>query len=185
MQAEHPSPETLQRFFDAELTPGESASAKAHVASCQACSAQLASLRRLHELVVMAADDTTHAANFDAMFARIERGIDDPAPASNDATVSPLQSRRVRHLLNAGPALGALALAAAVLLMVYRRDTSQTPATEEPYEVSVAHSEVVEVDFGANAGTVFDILLADGSSNPVVWIDDDGESEQPSSKAQE
>lgn len=34
-------------------------------------------------------------------------------------------------------------------------------------------SEVVQVDFGSNTGTVFEIALADGASTPVVWINED------------
>lgn len=34
-------------------------------------------------------------------------------------------------------------------------------------------SEIVEVDFGQNSGTVFEIALENGSSTPVVWINDD------------
>jgi hypothetical protein len=31
----------------------------------------------------------------------------------------------------------------------------------------------VQVDFGSNTGTVFEIALADGASTPVVWINDE------------
>ena len=184
MQGAHPNPETLQRYFDAELAANESADVRAHVASCEPCTAQLASLERLGTLVQMAAEDSAQQVDFDAMFANIERGIasTEQAPPKRD-----VMSQRVRRLSNAGPALGALALAAAVLLMVYRPDVSQTPSNEEPYEVTAGnvHSEVVEVDFGANAGTVFDILLSDGSSNPVVWIDDDETQDEPDTETGE
>ena len=36
-----------------------------------------------------------------------------------------------------------------------------------------ARSEITHVDFGPNAGAIFDIAYDDGSSTPVVWIDDD------------
>jgi hypothetical protein len=38
---------------------------------------------------------------------------------------------------------------------------------------AASSSEIVQVDFGSNAGTVFEIALADGKSTPVVWINDD------------
>ena len=38
---------------------------------------------------------------------------------------------------------------------------------------SEGNTHKVEVDFGQNAGTVFEIALENGSSTPVVWINDD------------
>lgn len=38
---------------------------------------------------------------------------------------------------------------------------------------ATTHSEVVSVDFGQSAGTVFAIANDDGSSTPVIWINDD------------
>lgn len=49
---------------------------------------------------------------------------------------------------------------------------TETGATAQPPEPS-AGSEVVQVDFGQSAGTVFEIALDDGSSTPVIWINDD------------
>jgi hypothetical protein len=91
----------------------------------------------------------------------------------------------MRYLQRAAPALGAIALAAAAMLMVYRQD-SQAPNSDgdDGYEAATSsgdgpgRSEVVDVDFGPNAGTVFDIALADGSSIPVVWINDDDDDDE-------
>lgn len=38
---------------------------------------------------------------------------------------------------------------------------------------AVSSSEIVQVDFGSSAGTVYEISLANGVSTPVVWINDD------------
>jgi hypothetical protein len=54
------------------------------------------------------------------------------------------------------------------------------PATVEPTKepalppdaLALANTEVVDVDLGANAGTVYEIALAGGVSTPVVWIND-------------
>jgi len=47
-------------------------------------------------------------------------------------------------------------------------------AKSDPAEqVGANASEVVQVDFGSNTGTVFEIALADGASTPVVWINED------------
>jgi hypothetical protein len=43
---------------------------------------------------------------------------------------------------------------------------------EEPTDGPAA-SEIVQVDFGSNTGTVFEIALADGASTPVIWINDE------------
>jgi len=93
------------------------------------------------------------------------------------ARVAPVH--RLRHINRAAPALGAIALAAGVLLMVnHLGNGSPDNLNEETYEAAEGHSEVVQVDFGYNAGTVFDISLSDGSSIPVVWIDDDDDDEE-------
>lgn len=51
------------------------------------------------------------------------------------------------------------------------RDNSDIPPPPPP--VALASSEVVQVDFGDNTGTVFEIALAEGVSTPVVWINDE------------
>jgi anti-sigma factor RsiW len=177
----HPSPEQLERYFDGELTPDEPTDLRAHLAGCAECSAQQAALARLRTLIAMTSEDDAQQLDSERMFAAIERGIaqEISAPAVGAAPAHPkLAARapsRLRRLSNAAPVLGALALAAAAMLMVYRPDGSPTDINEDTYEAPEGHSEVVEVDFGSNAGTVFDIALSDGSSIPVVWIDDDDE----------
>lgn len=41
-----------------------------------------------------------------------------------------------------------------------------------PDALALANTEVEQVDFGGNAGTVYEIALAGGVSTPVVWIND-------------
>jgi anti-sigma factor RsiW len=48
---------------------------------------------------------------------------------------------------------------------------SKEPALP-PDALALANTEVVDVDLGANAGTVYEIALAGGVSTPVVWIND-------------
>jgi anti-sigma factor RsiW len=186
MHVEHPNPDALQRYFDGELAAAELPALQAHLATCPECKAQVAALTRLRELVTMAVADGGQQADFERMFANVERGIAAGARPAKAAPVTNLLFHKVGRLSNAVPALGAVALAAAVLLMVYRPDAPQS-GTDEPYEVTAGegHSEVVEVDFGSNAGTVFDISLSDGSSSPVVWIDDDDEGDEPDNENQE
>jgi anti-sigma factor RsiW len=180
MHGEHPSADILQRYFDAELAAAEAAQVQAHAASCATCTKQLGKLQRLRELIATSVQDSAQHVDFDAMFANIERGVaTQPAPAKKVTTVVDFVSHRVQRLSHAVPVLGALALAAAVMLMLYRPEAPPNTGNEEPYELTAgnAHSEVVAVDFGGNAGTVFDISLSDGSSSPVVWIDDNDEDE--------
>jgi anti-sigma factor RsiW len=180
---EHPSPEQLERYFDGELTPDEPTDLRAHLASCAECSAQQAALARLRTLIAMTSEADVQQLDSERMFAAIERGIAQDIPSTAPAIVeAPARPRiaapsRLRRLSNAAPVLGAFALAAAAMLMVYRPDGSQTDGNDDTYDYQMPeeHSEVVEVDFGSNAGTVFDISLSDGSSTPVVWIDDDDE----------
>jgi hypothetical protein len=178
MDGEHPSPERLQRYFDGELSAEEPADLRAHLAGCPQCSAQQTSLARLRALLAMTSEADAQQVDSERMFAAIERGIAADSNASPGAHVrgTPARKvgamRRLHWISNAAPVLGALALAAAVMLMVYRPE-GQGDGGDDTFEAAEGHSEVVEVDFGSNAGTVFDIALSDGSSVPVVWINDD------------
>jgi hypothetical protein len=202
MNREHPTPEQLQRYFDGELAGDEHALVQGRVTDCPECQSQLATLERLRRLVNVAAEDSLSGIDFSRMFANIEAQLDVPERAG-DLAQTPLQlvadsvqpgsaqlaakrappQRRMRMLYRAAPALGAVALAAAALLMVFRPDPTPSSDADDAttyddgFDAS-AHSEVAEVDFGSNAGTVFDIPLADGSFSPVVWIDDDDDDEE-------
>jgi hypothetical protein len=83
---------------------------------------------------------------------------------------------------------GGLALAAAAALALVLKpaatDETEGPSARRPDRGNIGHpplmvaeksnaSEVVQVDFGSNTGTVFEIALADGASTPVVWINED------------
>jgi hypothetical protein len=62
-----------------------------------------------------------------------------------------------------------LAAAAAIFLAVMA-----WPAEQSSESMPVARgSEVVEVDFGANTGTIFEVEGGAGESLAVVWIDDE------------
>lgn len=187
MTTEHLTDESLQRHFDAELEAGERAHAHAHMAACSDCARRFDALLRLHRLLSMAAEHNAADVSFDGMFERIEAGI----AGAQDARAADKRPARVVTLANYRrimPAFAAVAVAAAVLLMVAvprtaeRDDKGRVGATpdreSEGAATPAAHaaagrSEIVQVDFGGNAGTVFEIALADGSSTPVVWINDE------------
>lgn len=184
MNGEHPSSEHLQRSHDGELTSAEAAAVHSHVAGCAQCQSDLDSLTRMSEFVraTVQADAAQPAdAEFARLFENIERAISAPV-----ITLPKPAPKKSRFLQRAAPALGAVALAAAAMLMVYRQDTPNPSrdTDDDGYEAATSNgdspgrSEVVDVDFGPNAGTVFDISLADGSSIPVVWINDDDDDDE-------
>jgi hypothetical protein len=191
MNREHPSLEQLQRYFDGELAADERARAEIEerIVGCPECTAQLDGFARLRRLVNVASDDAIASADFSGLFARIEAQLEpqlaEPvrldAHVRKPAAVRAGPTRRMRTLYRAAPALGAVALAAAAMLMVYRPDSNQgddDTSYDDGYDAS-ARSEVEEIDMGKNAGTVFNIELKDGTSNAVIWLadpDDDDDS---------
>jgi len=185
MNGEHPShltKEKLQRHHDGELSEQEAADARQHLRTCAPCQAELDALERLSDMVRWSTDET--AANSDVdftrMFAEIERAVsqDDHARSSQPNVIPLSQKRAASPVMRAVPALGALALAAAAILMLNRSDTLPSDGGEQQLALlDASHTEITAVKFGRNAGQVFGIPIADGQSVPVVWIDDEDEEE--------
>ena len=187
MNGQHPTQELLQRYLDGELSSSQRAELRSHVAGCASCTRQETSRKRLQQLVAQTVTERADAIDLSSMFQNIEAGIaaeeaeQHGEVRSNGADGKPVvlplnqkqPAKKVRRFSSAAPVLGAFALAAAVMLMVYRPENSMD--ADEIYETDGGRSEVTDVDFGSSAGTVFDISLSDGSSTPVVWIDDDGD----------
>jgi anti-sigma factor RsiW len=194
-EREHLSDELLHRHFDGDLESGEAARADAHLHACPQCAAKRAGLAKLSELVAMDPRASAQEVSFAGMFDRIERGIAAEKLESSRPRVLPITSRK-RSFAASSALIAGFAAAAAVILMVYHPGEggshgnsvpdgqvpggpsapAQTAPATAPAPVAAkapSHSEVVQVDFGSNAGTVFDISLADGSSTPVIWINDD------------
>lgn len=102
-------------------------------------------------------------------------GPNGPASASKGAGPLDSESRAAPAvvdgpLVTGAPSQGALQAAPA------KREAVAAARSRAPLAASSttgAHSEVVQVDFGASSGTVFEIALADGASTPVVWINDE------------
>lgn len=190
MQTSHLDDELLQRHFDGDLIGDDAARAEAHVQGCAQCKAKLAGLSQLSKLITLGTQDSAQAADLSGLFERIERGI---AADEGGARVVPIARAKKRSFGATSALFAGLAAAAAVVLMVYRPGGSgpsidsavpaDAPAPSAPPPQPIAptaatgpapaSSEVVQVDFGANAGTVFDIALSDGSSTPVIWINDE------------
>ena len=179
MSVEHVSDDQLQRHFDGELEPAEQAPARDHIAGCPDCSARLRGLEQMQRLLRMTAEDAAGSVNFAGMFERIEAAAALPEapvvrPAASHKPAAAKAQQRWWQRTSTMSAAGAVAVAAAVLLMVFQTDPEQPQLQGETGDpTGDARSEITHVDFGENAGTVFEIALADGSSTPVVWINDD------------
>jgi anti-sigma factor RsiW len=191
---DHLEEELLNRYFDGELRPARAATVAQHLERCSECSARHQSLASLRGMIDMAAEESGRNVDFEALYGRIERGIREQArPGWRErARVywRDLSEQRPGQVWV--PATGLLA--AAAMLLVWIGAPSQSPADpqarprtrsvpvapslgapapEPPTALAAGNSEIVQVDFGGNAGTVFEIALADGVSTPVVWINDD------------
>jgi anti-sigma factor RsiW len=187
---EHIEDELLQRRFDGDLRAGRAAEVDQHLQGCAECSARHRALQALHNMVGLAAEQSAQGVDFDALYGRIERGIREQRTPSLTERLAVwwrdlAEQRPGQVWVPAGAAL-----AAAVALIVVFRDQPgpdpaphaqmQAPAEAEleaapaPQATALAmvSSEIVQIDFGSNAGTVFEIALADGKSTPVVWIND-------------
>jgi anti-sigma factor RsiW len=160
----HLEEELLQRYFDGDLLAEEATRVASHLAECEACAARHRSLTSLRVGVGVMAEERAGEVDFDALFARIERGIAEAAPASLSERVRGIRvqfghnPRRVWV-----PAMGVLAAAAALILFV------------RGGPVPNSSTEIEEVAFSEWGGTVFEVALADGASTKVVWINDEYE----------
>lgn len=198
MAAEHPREEDLHRYFDGELRARRAGEVRAHVETCSRCSAELDGFSKLHGMMLVAADEAAGALHSDALFARISTGLHEkPAPAFGErlamwweALLEPWQPRGVWVPVAVTVAAGAVLFLARPANgpeapAVARREgtsagsppgpapTDQGPVA--PVPTPMLHSEIIQVDFGTNAGTVFEIALGASGSTPVVWINDEEE----------
>jgi anti-sigma factor RsiW len=190
---DHLEEELLNRYFDGELRPARAATVAQHLERCPECSARHQALVALRGMIDMAAEESGRNVDFEALYGRIERGIrEQPAPGWLDRVRvywRDLSEQRPGQVWVPATAL----LAAAAVLLVWLNAPSPAagpqaetgagssppptapvpPPPEPPPAPATGSSEIVQVDFGGNAGTVFEIALADGVSTPVVWINDD------------
>jgi anti-sigma factor RsiW len=187
--------ETLNLHFDGELAASHASGAQRHLEACAECEKRLAALERLRELVVLSAETAAEGVDFDRMFGQVERDLSAQPQLSWLERMKTLLSELVEHrpMQVFVPATG-VALAAAWLVFSgspegnpasapVASDRSAPQAARGERDPGVERermmlaekldSEVVQVDFGENSGTVFEIALAGGASTPVVWINDE------------
>ena len=168
MESAKTEDEMLQMFFDGELAPEEEASVRRTLESSPEGMAQLREWERLREAMQNVSAEWSGDIDSDALFARIEAEIEAPViPIERAADAKPF----VREAPAAAPnwrVWGTLAAAAAIFLavVVWPKEQANPP--------SVARgSEVIEVDFGPNTGTIFEVEGTMGESFAVIWIDDE------------
>lgn len=157
--------ETLQMFFDGELPAGEEAALRRRLEGSPEQAAEVAEWARLREAMQTEPAAWTGDIDSDALFARIEQDIE---AAEEQPALRALPGGRERRVWG-GMAAG-LAAAAAIMLAVVA-----WPGERSPTEMAgvTRGSEVLKVDFGEYAGTVFKVEGNAGQSLSVVWINDE------------
>jgi anti-sigma factor RsiW len=167
MESAKTEDEKLQMFFDGELTPEEEAAVRRSLEGSPEGMAQLRDWKQLREAMKSASKDWAGEIDSDALFARIEAEISTPVVPIEQPALRVVPGGRERRVWG-GVATG-FAAAAAILFAVIA-----WPAEPSVDSVPVARgSEVLEVDFGPNTGTIFEVEGGAGESLAVVWIDDE------------
>lgn len=175
----------LQRYFDGELSNGSAVEVGQHLEGCETCRKRHRSLEKLHAFINLAVEDVSEDVDFDTLYGRIESGVQETKQRRTLVSIqSWLESSRLRRPLVLAP----IAVAAAAILFFVnqlapteevardrrgRKRSDRTVLVDNRSPRQPQNSEVVQVDFGVNTGTVFEIALAEGVSTPVVWINDD------------
>lgn len=163
--------EMLHRYMDGDLDAEGARSVEAQLEQNAEYRTMVERLRATQKL--MRQESTTWAASVDsdALFARIQEDVKKRANAKS-AQVIPFPK----------PVRWAMAIAAAVAIAFYARRTEHTPPAQVTNISKVAKvaqpspapmgTEVVRVDFGGRAGSVFSVPGEVGSV-AVVWIEDE------------
>lgn len=170
MQTPKKEDEKLQMLFDGELEPHEEAAVRQSLESSPEARAQLREWQELRTAMKSASMDWGAEIDSDALFARIEADINAPPvplrrpePETPSPQVIPGNfERRIWGTVATG-----FAVAAAVVLAVIT-----WPGSSDGPRTQIRGSEVLEIDFGSNTGTIFEVEGGAGESLAVVWIDD-------------
>ncbi|MBW1760964.1 MAG: hypothetical protein JRG67_02155 [Deltaproteobacteria bacterium] len=171
MESPKTEDDRLQMFFDGELAPEEEAAVRRDLEGSPEGAAQLHEWEQLRQ--AMKGVSTDWAANIDseALFARIESEINAPVvpierPKQEQPVLRVVPGGRERRVWG-GVATGFAAAAAIFLAVMAWPESHLDPAP------AARGSEVVEVDFGSNTGTIFEVEGGAGESLAVIWIDDE------------
>ena len=188
----------LQQYFDGELPEAEAEQLRAEIDASEEVQLRLASLERLHGLMVLAAEESTGDLGSDALFDRVRAGIDQEKSSGAHRSLQAIDggaepasgSRPMEGWKISIPVAAGIAAAAAAVFIFIQADTvdpspvahTEQPQIEidepsmtviEPEQEVIQGSEVIEVDFGENTGTVFAVQGEAGEPIAVVWINDE------------
>lgn len=167
--------ERLQMFFDGELDPEEEAALRRDLERSPEKVAELEELERLRSAMQEGARRWSGTLDSEALFARIEADLREEQELSRPTAESFAPRLRVfrggaGRRVWGGLAAGLAAAAAALIVIAIWPDPIE-PA--QPSIAEVRGSEVVEVDFGPNTGTVFEVEGRAGEPVAVIWISDE------------
>ena len=177
---EHIDDDKLQKYYDGELSEGEATLVRRDVNASELEQARIRQLDRVGDLVRFSAQERIPDIDSDALFSKIEEGIN----KTPNPRLHLIDSSKKRSQWGVSAAI-AIAVAAAITFLLMRQSTEE-PVAEHPMdekrEVLVethidihppAGSEVVGIDFGSNTGTVFQVEGERGQPLAVVWIDEE------------
>ncbi len=179
MEVEHIDDDRLQAFFDRELGTGETKLVSAHVAECAECAKRVRKLERLSAIFARTAEDAGAEPELAGMYARVRAGIAKQEKAGFGERLRVWTSEVVEHrksvIVSVGAAAAVAAAAVIVVLQPFKGDdTGSHPKVATPTHTTAGpgSSTVTAYDFGANAGTVFNVEDDSGGEYAVVWIDE-------------
>jgi hypothetical protein len=182
----------LHRLHDDDLSPEEKAELEKELAANPELGKKLEGLREV-AAVVRAARTDDAPIDSDILWSAIEGKIAAPVetkPAlraiEGGAPKTAVEDPRTRRRRIIGIAVGAFAIAAAALLMIYGPPSTPpdtiaetgvpeitTPETAPEETVAATdYTEVLAVDFGTNVGTIFAVEGESGQRYAVVWLAD-------------
>lgn len=180
MAVEHIDDDRLQAFFDHELGTGETKIVGAHVKECRECAKRVERLERLSAIFARTAEDAAAEPELADMFARVRAGIAKQDKAGFGERLRVWTSEVIEHrksvLVSVGAAAAVAAAAVIVVLQPFKGDDPNTDGTKIVRHTTApatpGTSTVLAYDFGANAGTVFNVEDDSGGEYAVVWIDE-------------
>ncbi|HVZ35644.1 MAG TPA: hypothetical protein VG963_24630 [Polyangiaceae bacterium] len=173
--------DTLQRYYDGDLSPLEEHSVNARIEADPAAQKRLAELARLTQMMRDSADELGRSVRSAALFAQIEAKLAKPEQVGFGSRLRVVASEWLEHRRATLAPIVTAALVAAITLVAVvgpnERELVELPASGEIGSAEAVHGSRVEhVDFGASTGTVFEIDNG-GVSAAVVWITDDEEAQ--------
>lgn len=168
-------PEVVHRYFDGDLDGAARRDVEALLERSAGARDMLEALERQSALLRGAGvgwEGQLSAKNSEDLFAKIEAELDAETPSAPSGKPSLRAIPGGRGRIYAAVTV-VLAAAAAALLWLREPRTEPDGGTHEaPIASHVRGSEVIAVDFGENAGTLFNVEGQAGEALAVVWISD-------------